>query len=702
MRILHITPRNFHSAIWDLVYRQRERYDILLAWMNLLDNDTCKISKEYIKWGVSFINIETKKIVDFTYNFKLRELFYFLFKKYKPHLIHIHLFSGVSVIPILNVAASLHIRRVITLHDHSLCCVKGVLYDDKKICKIQSLAKCDCRECKEFASRENKTLLEYNYLREKRMKTIIAMCDQIICCSFTQKDMFTNLSSCNTKFNTLYCGVALPCINKNFIIIKKDKSMPVFGYLGSLNYLKGIATIEGALKYLKKYKFRILMGIFFNSNNQQDAVYFHKLKRNSKLRLLVNIPYKRLYPEFFSQIDYLIIPSLWEETGPMTLFESFFYKVPVIISNRSSMVEKIRENKSSRVFHNTEELAKIMKEIIEGTIKKKENDIFKVIDIKKYLEKIDVLYKDVTSKQPKTLNLNIGYLCNNMCIFCVTGDNYPNTFINFEIIKSRLEKYRENYDEVVLTGGEPAIREDFLMILESAYRLGYKVKVQTNARIFSKKSICEKIKYYNLDIITHVESYKSRIHDSLSRVPGSFNETIKGIKNLRKYCKSIAVKIMITKINYKHLLYTLKFITRLNKINCIWFVFPTPYGNSYRYFNAIVPSYSEVAPFINYALGWLRDNSESDIMIEGFPYCFVNPEFRCFIKEEPIEDKDNILGIYPSDSNTEEQIYCICKERIKQKQKFIQCKKCKYNSICEGVYKNYINKMGDNEFVPIK
>lgn len=69
--------------------------------------------------------------------------------------------------------------------------------------------------------------------------------------------------------------------------------------------------------------------------------------------------------------------------------------------------------------------------------------------------------------------------------------------------------------------------------------------------------------------------------------------------------------------------------------------------------------------------------------------------------EKPVEDKTMMFGIYPGGSDSEEHRYYIFKERLKQKQKFPQCKICKFDSICEGVYKNYVEKRGNNEFVPI-
>lgn len=698
MKILHITPNKKHPCLSNFIRAQAKSHEVFLVVLELADGNTYDVGKEYDNDHIKCLKIKAKKIVDFEYDNKLKVIFDYLIKNYRPDIIHMHLFSGISVIPILNVASSLEIKRVITMHDHSLVCLRGTYHNGSKKCKINSVLKCNCNESKYFSQMQGIPLIEYNRIRQRRTRDIINTCDKLICCSYSQKKMICQQFGNHRKFCTLYYGVELPKINK--VLRKKSKSI-VFGYLGSLHPLKGIDVLERAIQYLDKYKFEILMAVIHDENNQQEKNFLKNLKRKKSIKILKNIMYKDFYSIFFSQIDYLVIPSIWEETGPMTLFESFFYEVPVIISNQASMVEKIRGNKSSKVFNNSNELAQIMKKIIKGEIKKEKNDIFNFKSINRYSFEIDSLYQNSINKQIKTLKLKTGYLCNNRCIFCVTGDNAPRTFLDFKLIRGTLERYRKDYSKLILTGGEPSIRKDFFMILELAYRLGYKIILETNARIFSDEQFCERIKYYNIDITTHIESYKPNTHDFITRVPDSFFETIAGIRHLRKNCRKITVKIMLTKFNYKHILYTVKFLTGLG-VDTIWSVFLTPQGHARQYFDLIMPTYLEVMPFVNKALIWLKNNSKISIVIENFPYCIVDPEFINYMMEKPIEDKRIMFGIFPDESPLNEHKYYIFEERPIQKKKFTQCSKCKLDRICEGVYKEYAEKKGSEEFIPIK
>jgi len=696
MKILHITPNKNHTCLFNFIKNQAKRHEVILAVLNLSE-DIYGIGKEYINGNMKCLEITAKKIIDFSYDNKLKIVFDRVMKKYHPDFVHIHLFSGISAIPILNVACSLEIKRVITSHDHSLICLRGTCHNGNKKCKINSLQRCNCAEAKYFANTQKRRLGEYNRLREGRIKNIIDMCDKLIFCSQAQERMVSALFGNNPKFVTLYYGVDLPKAQKT---IEKKSGRITFGYLGSMHPLKGVDTIIKAVKYLNKYDFNIIMAVRHKKNDQYAHNILAKLKSTKRVKIIKNIMYKDFYALFFSKIDYLIIPSLWEETGPMTLFESFFYKVPVIIANQESMVEKIKGNKSSKIFANSLDLTQIMKKIIKGEIKKIKNDNFRLKGINEYGSQIESLYKDSINKRIRTLKLKTGYLCNNRCIFCVTGDNSPGKFVDFELIKKSLLEYRKTYDRLILTGGEPSIRNDFFSILDLAYLLGYKIILETNARIFSNNELCAQLRYYNLNITTHIECYKPRVHDLIIRIPHGFEEAVAGIKNLKANCRKIIVKIMLTKWNYKFLLNTVKFISKF-KIDTIWCVFLTPQGNARLYFDKVVPTYSEISPFLSDALTWLKNNSKTEIVIENFPYCFVGPGFINSMMENPVDEKKIMFGIYPACISLDEHKYYIYEERPKQKTKFPQCKNCRFNNLCEGVYKEYVRKIGKDEFIPV-
>ena len=117
------------------------------------------------------------------------------------------------------------------------------------------------------------------------------------------------------------------------------------------SWIKGISKIETSLNNLKGYDFEVILAIRQWENTKE----LDSFDENKKVRIIKNIARDQLYNEFFSKIDFLIIPSIWEETGPLTLLESLYYNVAVIISDNKSMVEKIGTSKIHKVFKNEKE-----------------------------------------------------------------------------------------------------------------------------------------------------------------------------------------------------------------------------------------------------------------------------------------------------------------------------------------------------------
>ena len=516
----------------------------------------------------------------------------------------------------------------------------------------------------------------------------------IICPSHHQRELLVRLFGHQNKFIALHYGVK-PCLNH---ANKKTSSKPTFGYLGSLWKAKGITFIEKAAELLKENDFNIFMGIQCFTLTSSETAYLEKLKQNTKIKIKLNIEYNKIYEDFFSKIDYLIIPSIWNETGPMTLFESFNYKVPVIIFNTPSLIEKIKDNKSSFFFNDVTELARIMKDIIENNIDKYPQDNFLVKHIVEYASEIDDIYKNALKKNSRGLFLRLGHKCNSQCVFCVIGRDNPEEILDFNTIKMILVQKRKRYNHLILTGGEPTLRNDFFYILDLAYKLGYTLMLQTNGRIFSSKDFCERVSKYNIDFSININGPTAKIHDATTQSPGSFEQAIEGIKNLQKTDSNILIKIILTKSNYKHLFETAQFLVNQGITN-IWFVFLTPYGLAKDNFDTVVPTFSEVSPTLTKALHWLKKKTNTKISLEGFPHCCLNPEFHTLITETEFTE-DSLDGLIPDNNGL---IYNCKRERVlKQKQKFPECSTCFFNKKCEGIYNEYINKIGRAEFLPIE
>jgi radical SAM protein with 4Fe4S-binding SPASM domain len=115
-------------------------------------------------------------------------------------------------------------------------------------------------------------------------------------------------------------------------------------------------------------------------------------------------------------------------------------------------------------------------------------------------------------------------------------------------------------------------------------------------------------------------------------------------------------------------------------------------GNADKNFDYIVPRKSLAAPYIKKALQ-IGIDAGIRVMAEDMPYCFMR-RYEKYLGElyaPPTEVRD-VDHIDPKFEET----------RVKEgKCKSEKCKKCKYYRICEGPWKEYPQRRGWDEFIPV-
>ena len=165
-----------------------------------------------------------------------------------------------------------------------------------------------------------------------------------------------------------------------------------------------------------------------------------------------------------------------------------------------------------------------------------------------------------------------GFSCNNNCVMCSVKPKSKDFSdrTTEELIKDLIRGRKENYEKVEFTGGEPTIRKDIFYLIKQARDLGYKeIGLSTNGRLLSYKSFCDKLVKEGLNRITFtLHAHKKKLHEIISCTPGSFEQTLAGIKNALRYKNvSVSVNTVIFRLNYQHIFQIGKFIHSLG-VSC--------------------------------------------------------------------------------------------------------------------------------------
>ncbi|MBL7081491.1 MAG: radical SAM protein [Candidatus Omnitrophica bacterium] len=299
------------------------------------------------------------------------------------------------------------------------------------------------------------------------------------------------------------------------------------------------------------------------------------------------------------------------------------------------------------------------------------------------------------SAQPRMerLDLKVGYACINDCKFCVVADKRKYGEKTTQQIKQELvDSYREGRREIVFTGGECTIREDILEIVSFAKEVGYlNIQIQTNGRTFSSFDFAKKMVLAGMtEFGPALHGPTAEIHDSLTRRPGSWRQTVLGIHNVKKLGIRTLANVVITKPNYKSLPELASLFVKL-KIDQFQFAFVHILGNARQYYTEVVPRVSAVAPYVKKGLD-IGIKAGLRVMVEAIPFCLMK-DYEKYLSEffiPPTQVKEVGWQIDKFEETRKTQ----------GKKKFLTCVNCKWYSLCEGPWKEYPELFGEKEFKP--
>lgn len=294
----------------------------------------------------------------------------------------------------------------------------------------------------------------------------------------------------------------------------------------------------------------------------------------------------------------------------------------------------------------------------------------------------------------KRLDLKVGYTCINDCLFCVVADKRlrPDKTID-EIKHELISSYEEGKREVVFTGGEVAIRKDIFELVSFARNLGYlNIQIQTNGRRFSSLEFSIKMARSGMtEFGPALHGHNARIHDALTRRPGSWRQTVLGIYNVKKLKIRTLTNTVITQQNYRYLPEIASLLVKLN-VDQFQFAFPHIMGNAFRYYRKVVPRVSQVIPLIKEALD-VGIKAGVRVMVEAVPLCLLT-DYERYASEfylPPTQCKEVGYQIDDFEKVRKEEGKC----------KFSQCLECKWYRLCEGPWKEYPELFGEKEFKPV-
>lgn len=303
-------------------------------------------------------------------------------------------------------------------------------------------------------------------------------------------------------------------------------------------------------------------------------------------------------------------------------------------------------------------------------------------------------------KKIEKLVLFTGFSCNEHCSFCIDLNkrDIPDKSTT-QIVEELVRAKAKGVDYLELIGGEATIRGDFFPILSTAKKLGFKdIVIVTNGRMFSIPEFTKKVVDIGIsDLVFSVHGHNAKLHDEMVATPGAFAEMVEGMRLLREHgFKRMFGNCTVTQKNMKHLPDIGRFFLEKG-IHHVEFIFIDPtYGGGYSNFDQLVPRISEAAPYMRQTLELGRAGGTHDWTVRYVPLCYF-PEYLDQVSEVREVELFHTRHWAPDFQN---QDVGASRPNV-SRAKTARCEGCALYSKCEGIWKEYVKRYGDEELTPL-
>ncbi len=331
-------------------------------------------------------------------NPKIDDILQSLLDKEKPDIVHLHHLTGLST-GLVQIAKDAGAKTVFTLHDFWTLCPRGQrLKPDMTWC--HNIIESECGDCvagwmvpplpgkqqlpenlkrltgsvrtlaaKLLGKRRINAAVDAIKERNRMMKTVLESVDILTTPSNYMRNEFIKAGIAKNHILRIPYGMD----SERFLNLPErtsDLSGKLrIGYIGSLIPSKGVHLLIDAVTKLPENAARLDI---YGEAIPYDGFPKYENDLHRKASDLGNIRFRGGYSnreigEILSQIDIVVVPSLWPENSPLTIQEALLAGVPVVAANWGGMKEWL-EKGGGLLFNpgQADSLAVILNSIIEN------------------------------------------------------------------------------------------------------------------------------------------------------------------------------------------------------------------------------------------------------------------------------------------------------------------------------------------------
>jgi radical SAM protein with 4Fe4S-binding SPASM domain len=155
----------------------------------------------------------------------------------------------------------------------------------------------------------------------------------------------------------------------------------------------------------------------------------------------------------------------------------------------------------------------------------------------------------VRAGTPYSAMVEVADRCNEACVHCyqVQGQKGELPTMEWKRIFDELAELGVMF--LTISGGEPTLRRDFLELVTYARRKRFAVKIYSNALNIDRALADELGRLAVQEVQISLYSHRADVHDSITRVPGSFDRVVAATRYLRAANVRVVLKSPLMKKN---------------------------------------------------------------------------------------------------------------------------------------------------------
>lgn len=221
------------------------------------------------------------------------------------------------------------------------------------------------------------------------------------------------------------------------------------------------------------------------------------------------------------------------------------------------------------------------------------------------------------SSSPIIVKWEITRGCNLKCKHCYArAGRFASNELGTEEIKKIIDRLAEiGTISLQFTGGEPFIRKDFITILTYAAKYNFSITILTNATLITK-ALANKLSSINIHSVqVSLDGAIAETHDKIRGIPGTFDLTIRGIKNLIEAGIKVSIAATFSKSNFNEAEQIYELSKRLGASSFL-FGFVYPVGRGKDSFKNLCLSWGEMRKIQRLLVNKAKENKDFPVYID--------------------------------------------------------------------------------------